>query len=36
MVEALLDHYFEDRKSGIFEVIREDIRRPWKSKHSNS
>ena len=36
MVEALLDHYFEDRKSGIFDIIREDIRRPWKSKHSNS
>jgi ADP-ribose pyrophosphatase YjhB (NUDIX family) len=36
MVEALLDHYFEDRKSGIFKIIREDIRRPWKSKHSNS
>ena len=36
MVEALLDHYFEDRKSGIFEIIREDIRRPWRSKHSNS
>ena len=33
MVEALLDHYFEDRKTGNFGVIREDIRRPWQSKH---
>ena len=36
MVEITLDHYFEDRKTNSFDVIREDIRRPWKSKHQPS
>jgi len=36
MVEITLDHYFEDRKTNRFDVIREDIRRPWKSKHQPS
>jgi|TARA_B110000196_G_scaffold240991_1_gene209512 ADP-ribose pyrophosphatase YjhB (NUDIX family) len=35
MVEVTLDHYFEDRKKGNFKVIREDIRRPWTSKHNS-
>jgi ADP-ribose pyrophosphatase YjhB (NUDIX family) len=34
MVEVTLDHYLEDRKTGNFDVIREDIRRPWTSKHN--
>ena len=34
MVEVTLDHFLEDRKTGHFEVIREDIRRPWKSNHN--
>ena len=34
MVEVTLDHFLEDRKTGNFEVIREDIRRPWTSKHN--
>jgi hypothetical protein len=36
MVEATLDHYLEDREIGEFAVIREDIRRPWKSRHNPS
>ncbi|MDE0746632.1 MAG: NUDIX hydrolase [Porticoccaceae bacterium] len=36
MVEATLDHYLEDRETGEFTVIREDIRRPWKSRHNPS
>ena len=34
MVEVTLDHYFEDRRKDNFKVIREDIRRPWKSNHN--
>ncbi|HAZ80802.1 MAG TPA: NUDIX hydrolase [Porticoccaceae bacterium] len=36
MVEVALDHYLEDRKTGHFNIIREDIRRPWKSRHNPS
>ena len=36
MVEATLDHYLENREIGEFAVIREDIRRPWKSRHNPS
>jgi ADP-ribose pyrophosphatase YjhB (NUDIX family) len=36
MVEATLDHYLEDREIGEFAVKREDIRRPWKSRHNPS
>ena len=36
MVEATLDHYLEDRETGECTGIREDIRRPWKSRHNPS
>ena len=36
MVEEALDFYLEDRKIGDYSVKRKDIRRPWKSRHTNA